>query len=176
MLRLLSQNVKKIGKIYFWNFLECFFLGPLQRESYKWWYRIFLAVMDMSLFNAFVIWSQNDSSVAKKGYLDFLINLCQLIFDQKQAIPVEIPQISNRVSLTHSGYYGKRRRCKVFSTMEEPKHQEKFVWIAMSIYAHENVGCGTPKNQLSNGERRIIYHKCIVFYSYLHNKVRLLFD
>ena len=74
-----------------------------EHRTYKSWYQIFLAVMEMSLFNAFVIWSQNYSSLAKKGYFDFLINVWQLIFDQKQAIPVEMPQISNRVSLKHSG-------------------------------------------------------------------------
>ena len=81
--------------------------------------------MEMSLFNAFVIWSQNYSSLAKKGYFDFLINVWQLIFDQKQAIPVEIPHISNRVSLKHSGSPGNQRRCKVCSTIERPKTTRK---------------------------------------------------
>ena len=85
--------------------------------------------MDMSLFNAFVIWSQNDSSVAKKGYLDFLINLCQLIFDQKQATPIEIPHISNRVSLTHFGSSGQQRRCKVCSTMKGPNTKKNLLGL-----------------------------------------------
>ena len=62
---------KNKGSVDFCNKYTSYYAN--EHRTYKWWYRIFLALMDMSLFNAFVIWSQKIPLLQKKDILTFLL-------------------------------------------------------------------------------------------------------
>ena len=80
--------------------------------------------MDISIYNAYIINSQLDQNVKKRGYLEFSFQLCKEIFSIKQNAMNQISTIS-RIALDHHSDRGPQRRCKACSTSHEPKSTKK---------------------------------------------------
>ena len=95
-----------------------------EHRTYKYWFRIFTAIMDISLYNAFVINCQTDSNTKKNGFLEFRIKLCKEIFSVKQNFIIPNTNL-NRIALDHKSDRGTQRRCKICSTKEKPKSTKK---------------------------------------------------
>ena len=90
-------------------------------RSYKWWFRLFTGILDISVFNAFAINCEVDHEIKKKGFLEYRISVCKQIFTMNHDLPAYLPS-SNRLALNHEqGRSGKQGRCRVCSTAKVPR-------------------------------------------------------
>lgn len=93
----------------------CSYYG-YDHRIYKWWFRIFTGIMEMALYNSYIVMKEVQPTLFK-GFIDFRLALCKEIFagiNLERGIPKK--PLFSRIAVNHHCERGKQRSCKVCST------------------------------------------------------------